>query len=487
MDERRVSTGVEGLDEILLGGLIRGNSYLVRGGPGTGKTTLGLHFLAEGVARGERCLFISLTESAQSIRANAASMHINLDGVDFLDLSPPPEFFVQVETYDLFSPAEVEREPMTEQIVTRIEEIKPDRVFVDSMSQFRYLAADPFQYRKQVVSFLRFLADHNATVMFTSESSREAPDEDLQFLSDGVLNLEAGANNRTARISKLRGTGYQGGSHSMTVSDQGMRVFPRLQPAEFSREFTVEALSSGVPELDELLHGGLERGTTTIISGPSGVGKTTLGLLFMKEAAGRGERSVVYSFEEEAEVIKHRSEAISIPVGNMIERGTLDIVKVEPLQYTPDEFGLLVRRDVEEKGARIIMLDSIAGYKLSLRGGHLVSHLHALVKYLSNMGVTVLVITEVEVIAGGDFRVTDVGISYLADNVIFFRYLELNGELHKALGVLKKRLSGFERAMRGFEITHHGVKVGAPLTGLRGILTGIPDLVEHGSRGRNDE
>lgn len=474
---KRLSTGIVGLDEVLQGGFVPGRAYLVRGGPGTGKTTLGLHFLTAGAANGEKTLFITLGEPEAEIRKNAEAMGFDLSGVRFLDLSPTPEFFVEVETYDLFSPAEVEREPTTRRIVEEVEKLQPSRVFIDAMTQFRYLATDPFQYRKQVLSFLRFLAEQGATVLFTSESSAEAPDEDLQFLADGVIHLEFAPDGRTLSVTKFRGSDFRSGYHAMRLSEKGMEVFPRLVPEDYRREFVPETISSGVPELDELLHGGLERGTVTIITGPSGVGKTTLGLVFMKEAAGRGERSVVYTFEEGVETLLARCEAINIPVHAMMERGTLNVVPIEALRYTPDEFARLVRHEVEEEGSRLVMIDSISGYRLSLRGKDLVSHMHALCKYLANMGVTVLLINEVEHITG-EFRATEVGISYLADNIIFLRYLEMGGELHKAIGVLKKRLSDFEKTLREYEITRYGVKVGTPLTGLRGILSGTPELAE---------
>ncbi len=473
---RRLSTGVQGLDEVLEGGYIPGRAYLVRGGPGTGKTILGLHFLTAGIANGEKVLFITLGEPEIEIRKNAASMGFDLQGVVFLDLTPTPEFFAQVETYDIFSPAEVERVPTTSKIVEEVEKLQPNRVFIDAMTQFRYLAADPFQYRKQVLSFLRFLVQHGSTVLFTSEGSVEAPDDDLQFLSDGVIHLEFTPEGRTISVTKLRGSNFLAGRHSMLLSSKGMEVLPKLTPIEYRREFVTGTISSGVPELDELLHGGLERGTVTIISGPSGVGKTTLGLVFMKEAAGRGERSVVYTFEEGEEILMARCEAINIPVHAMREQGTLSVVKFEPLRYTPDEFASRVRCEVEKERSRIVMIDSVAGYRLSLRGEDLVSHLHALCKYLANMGVTTLLVNEVEYITG-DFRATEAGISYLADNIIFLRYLEMEGEMRKAIGVLKKRLSDFEKTLREFQITRYGVKVGKPLTGLRGILSGTPEWV----------
>lgn len=480
MSPERIPTGIPGLDQILNGGLIPGRAYLIRGGPGCGKTTLGLHFLSNGAAGGEKTLFITLTEPESQIRRNAERMGIDLSGVSFLDLTPTPDFFVQVETYDIFSPAEVERAPITQQIVQTVESVRPTRVVVDSMTQFRYLAADPFQYRKQVLSFIRFLIERGATVLFTSESSPEAPDADLQFLADGVIELRREGDYRIITVLKFRGSAFQPGDHSLRLDQEGMKVFPRLMPEVYRREFVPETIPFGVPELDEMLHGGLERGTVTFITGPSGAGKTTLGLQFMKEAAGRGERSVVYLFEEDVETLLNRCEHVNIPARKMIERGTLNVVHVEPLRYTPDEFAQLVRREIEDQNARIVMIDSVAGYRLSIRGQDLTAHLHALCKYLTNMGATVLLTVEVERIVG-DFSATEAGLSYLADNILFLRYLEINGELRKAIGVLKKRLSDFEKTLREMEITRYGIKVGKPLVDLRGILTGTPEVAQRGS------
>lgn len=482
MLQERLSTGISGLDEVLLTGFISRRAYLVRGGPGSGKTTLGLHFLAGGVANGEQVLYITLGEPAEQIRMNAEILGFNSQGITFLDLSPTSEFFTEVQTYDIFSPAEVEREPTTQKIIDQVEILKPQRVFLDAMTQFRYLSADAFQFRKQVLSFVRFLLEQGATVVFTSEGSDTAPDDDLQFMSDGVIHLDNdSADGRTLSVTKFRGSDFRRGFHSMRLTNKGMEVYPRLQPEVYKREFVAKAIPSGVPELDELLHGGLERGTVTIITGPTGVGKTTLGLQFMKEAAGRGERSVVYTFEEAEETLLHRCEGINIPVRAMVERDTLSVVQVEALHFSPDEFANLVRQEVEKKKARIVMIDSVSGYRLSVRGQDLISHLHALCKYLQNMGVTVVLINEVEHITG-DFRATDVGISYVADNIVFLRYLELQGQMRKAIGVLKKRVSDFEKTLREIEITRYGIKVGKPLVGLRGILSGTPEWVDkHGA------
>ena len=473
----RISTGVTGLDEILDGGLIPGRAYLVRGGPGTGKTILGLHFLTAGVARGEKPLFVTLEEPEGQLRKNAAAIGLNLQGVTFLDLSPTSDFFAKAQTYDIFTPAEVEREPITQKIVEQVEARQPRRIFLEAMTQFRYLSPDGFQFHKQVLSFLRFLMDKGITVLFSSEASAMAPDDDLQFVSDGIIQLDA-SSERTVTILKYRGSDFHGGPHGLRLGSDGMEVFPKLVSEERGRPFTPEIIRSGVPELDEMLHGGMTRGMVTLISGPSGVGKTTVGVQFMKEAAGRGEHSVVYLFEEWLESFVHRCEAINVPVRAMIERGTLTVRQVEPLRYSSDEFNRLVRRAVEERDARIVMIDSLSGYQLCVRGGNIITHIHALTRYLKNSGVTALLINEVEAITG-EFHATELGISYLADNLIFLRYMEVQGELHKAIGVLKKRMSDFEQSLRELEITRYGLKVGQPLRGLRGILTGTPQLVNH--------
>mgnify|MGYP001049305988 CR=1 FL=1 len=481
--EVRLRTGVEGLDEVLHGGFLPGRTYLVRGGPGTGKTMLGLHFLTAGAAHGERALFITVEESTEQVCKDARALGFDLRGVRFVDLTPGAEFFTKAQSYDIFTPAEVEREPTTRMIVEEIERVRPDRVFLEAMTQFRYLSPNTFQYHKQVLSLLRFLQDRGATVLFTSEGSDITSDEHLQFLSDGVLHLESTPTSRSIRVSKFRGSDFEAGYHSMRLTDRGMEVYPRLVPSRHGRQFIKEVVPSGIRGVDEQLHGGLERGTVTVITGPTGVGKTTLGLSFTKEAASRGERSCIYLFEEAVETVLRRSENLSIPARSMIERGVLDAVYVEPLRYGPDEFAHLVRQEVEKRQARIIMLDSVAGYRLSVQSEDLTRHLHALCAYLRNMGITVLLVNETETITG-DFSATDIGISPLADNIVFLRYLELRGRLERAIGVLKKRVSAFETSLRELDITSNGIHVGRPLTELRGILTGNPELPKNGSRSK---
>lgn len=298
----------------------------------------------------------------------------------------------------------------------------------------------------------------------------------MQFLADGVIKLESAPEGRTVSVTKFRGSGFRGGEHSVRLGPGGMEVFPRLVPTKVKQDFVSKSAPSGVPELDELLHGGLERGTITIITGPSGVGKTTLGLQFMKEAAGRGERSVVYLFEETQDTLLSRCEAINIPVRDMMEKGTLGLYDVEPLRYSPDEFASLVRAEVEEKGAKIVMLDSTSGYGVCMQGRDLATNLHALSMYLKSWGVTVFLIEEVGTVTG-EFKASELNLSYMADSIVFLRHLEIDGQIRKAIGVLKKRTGDFEKSVREIEITKYGLKVGPPLTGLRGILSGTPELM----------
>jgi circadian clock protein KaiC len=473
MSEVRVSTGVEGLDEVLAGGLLPGRTYLLSGPPGSGKTTLGWHYLVAGIQAGEPVLYISFAEPEAELRANAARSGFDAAAVEVLDLSPAAELFAKSETYDIFSAREVETEPTTARIIETIQRVGPRRVFVDSMTHLRHLSTDAYQFRRQALSFLRFVSELGSVVV-TSESTPETPDDDLRFITDGVIEIGVGARGRELSVSKFRGSDYRAGRHALTLSDSGAAVFPRLIPESHRRPFVPEPLSSGLPLLDTLLHGGIERGTVTLISGPTGVGKTTLGMQFLVEAATRGERSALYTFDERADTVIGRCHAVGIPVRKMIDGGALSVIELEALRFGPDEFANIVRRDVEDRGTRIVMIDSVSGYRMSVSDG-LAERIHALGRYLQNIGVTVILVDELHEVTS--FRVTEVGISYLADNVIFLRYLErvIDGtiELRKGIGVLKKRLSDFEKGVREFTITRNGVHIGEPLR-LNSILAELP-------------
>ena len=474
----RVSTGVLGLDNVLCGGLLPGRAYLLSGGPGHGKTTLGAHFLEAGRVAGERGLFISLSERPQQVLEDVGARGIDLSGVEVLDLRPSGDELARFPGhFSVFEPGVIEGPSITARIIETVERCRPDRVLIDSLTHIRFLSSDVLSYRRQVGALLAFLHERGCTVMGTAESGPSADDIDLRFLCDGVICLEREPD-RAVEVVKFQGSDYIDGAHSLRLNDQGMVVYPRLVPIDHRQDFDDRVLSSGIASFDAMLHGGLEAGTITILTGPSGVGKTTLGFQFMAAAAARGERSSAFIFEENLGILRRRCEAVGIPITAMEKAGNLSIQVVEPLSHSPDHFVADLRREVEKNGSTLVMIDSVSGYRLSIREGRhdLVATLHALTKYLQNMGVTVLLVNEVETLTG-DFKATEAGISYLSDAVIFLRYLEYRGELTKAVGILKKRLSGFERSMRSFEISREGLTVGAPLSGLRGILSGIPEWV----------
>jgi circadian clock protein KaiC len=474
----RVPSGIAGLDELLGGGFPAGRAYVVRGAPGTGKTIVGLHFLTAGAAAGEDALFVAFEEPAEDIQRNAASLGFDLSAVEVLDLSPSPERFVEDQSYTAFEPTEVEGDEPARRIVEAVREHEPDRVVVDPLTGFRLLAPDSYQFRQEMASLTALLKERDVTALYTTQPTASSPDDDLQFLGDGIVTLSRAAAGRRIEVEKLRGSDFRGGSHAMRIGAGGIEVFPSLVPGNYDREFTRETLSSGVDALDDLLHGGIERGTVTVITGPAGVGKTTTGAHFLTEAARRGERSTAYLFEEAAAQFRYRSEALGLPVGEMVDGGTLALEEVEPMDLSADEFAYRVRMDVEERDTEVVLLDGTAGYRLSLRDEEgLTEHLHALCRYLRNVGVTVILLEEQSRITG-EFSTTEENISYLADSLLFLRYIELDGEIRKAVGVLKKRLSGFERTLRELEIDDSGLHVGDPMTDLRGILTGTPERAD---------
>lgn len=474
----RLSTGIAGLDEVLCGGLVPQRSYLVRGGPGWGKTTVGLHFLtANGGA--DETLFIGFQESDEQLRANAAAVGLDVSNVNFLSLVPDAQFFAEQQGYDVFAAADVEQQPIVEAVVREVEAKSPARVFVDSLTQLRFLSADVFQYRKQVLSFLRFLQQRGATVLFSSEHSRELPDDDLQFMADGVFNLEGDHKGGALRVSKFRGSDFRRGEHQMRVTHGGVSVFPRpMPPATRESGGSRRLWKSGVTRIDDMLSGGFESGTISLITGPAGIGKSTLAALFVNEAARQQRRSAVYLFEEEMETYLARTAALGMNLREARGDGRVLIEQVEPMRYLADEFAMQVRRQVEEDGVELVVIDSTAGFELTLDGEDIRERMHAMSKSLARLGVSVILVNEVETLMG-EFKVSEKGISYLSDNVVFLRYIEVDGELYKAIGVLKKRLSDFERRMRHFHIGKPaGINVDENIEGLAGVLSNGPVLQE---------
>lgn len=471
--QQKVRTGINGLDEILEGGLLPNRSYLIQGGPGAGKSTVGYHFLEEGNKNKENTLLISLSEKTENILENVLRLNIDLSATHFLDLSPNSDLRKTGETYSVFSPSEVEQKPLMQKVMTAVEQHAPSRVVLDSITMLNMLHTDSYQARQLALSFIHYICENDATLLMLSEQYERG--DDSAFWVNGIISLGVDANWRNIEVTKYRGSGYKSGKHAFKIIDSGIEVYPRLQPSKYERKFTPKKLSSGINELDGMLSGGLERGTTTLLTGPSGVGKTNLGIQFIKQAASQGERSAIYTFEESKELILKRSEGINVPIENIVEKGNLKIAPIEPLSYSPDEFSKMVRTDVEDNDTRIVMIDAVGGYRLGVGEENALPRLHSLCVYLQNMGVTTILVNETSNLFG-EFHSTELNASYLADNIIFLRYLEYQGELQKSIGILKKRMSNFEPNLREFEITEKGIKLGARFQNMQGILTGQPEV-----------
>ncbi|MBX0323355.1 AAA family ATPase [Halomicroarcula sp. F13] len=475
-DGSRVSSGIPGLDEVLSGGFVDERTYTVRGTSGTGKTILGYHFLTAGVDEGERSLYLAFEETADDIVANAASLGIDLSGVVVEDLSPSPTQFLEDEGYTVFGPGEVEGHEMVSRIAEAIETHDPDRVFIDPLTLLRHLSPDEYQFKRMAASMTSYLKQRGTTTLFTTQPTLAESDEDLQYLSDGSITLERSEYGRDLTVDKFRGSDFRSGRHSFRIDgDGGITVFPSLDPTEFDQESSYETLSSGIDSLDLLLGGGIEQGSITLVSGPSGVGKSTTGMAFLRAAADRGEPVTAYLLEETASSFRHRSNALGYDIDALEADGTFRLSEVEPVTVSADEFADTVRRDVDARDTEMVLLDGTAGYRMALRDETegLETELNALCRYLRNRGVTVLLTDEVRSVTGS-FQASDSRLSYLADNVVFIRYIEVDGEIQKAIGVLKKRFGDFEATLRQFRIESDGIAVGETLDDLRGILTGTP-------------
>lgn len=474
--DSRVSSGIEGLDTLLHGGLVPNRTYMVRGRSGTGKTIVGYHFLAEGLSNGENVLYITFEETAAELAENAATLGFEFSEVPVLDLSPTGGEFLDEESYSMLTPSEVEGQSTKSAIAEAVDEHRPDRVVIDPLSQLRHLSPDEYQFTQTAASLMRYLKDSGATTLFTSQPDAEQADEGLQYLCNGSITISRTDEGRFLQIEKFRGSDFRSGTHALRIDDgRGIRLFPKIRLENHHHASTFETISSNVASLDALLGGGLERGSITLISGPSGVGKSTTATTLAKAFADRDERAALYLFEESEESFKHRSAAVGLPVSEHIESGHMALEAIEPLTLSADEFADRVRTDVEANDTKFVLIDGTAGYELSLHaeGSDLRKELHALARYLRNVGVTVVIADEIQDVTGG-FRASDSHVSYLADNILFLRYIEVRGEIRKAAGVLKKRFGSFESTLRSFRIDSDGIHIGDPLDDLRGVLTGTP-------------
>lgn len=452
----RVSTGTKGLDHVLEGGLLPDSAYLLRGGPGLGKTTLGLQFLSAAKSN-ETSLFIGFQESDDRLKQNARSIGLDVARVHFLNLTPDEQFFTEHESYDVFSSSEVEQAPVADSIVSTVERVRPDRVFVDSFTQLRFLTSDVFQYRKEVLSFISYLTQRGATVLFTSEHSESTPDDDLQFLADGVISLSQTASGQELCVQKFRGSGFLHGAHQMRNGARGVEVFPRpIPPKEELVAGRFAPVSTGVESLDKLLHGGLEMGTVSMITGPSGIGKSTLSSCIAAEVARQLGHVSLYLFEEEASSYLYRASQLGMELQSAIDQEKLSLHQIEPMQYLADEFAGKVYRDVMEHQTRLVVFDSTAGFQLTLMEESVQSRLHALAKSLSRINVSVILINETSALFG-ESGISEKGISYLSDNVIALSY-DHEDDSRSMITVMKKRLSDFDRKPHRFVIGPHKVK-----------------------------
>jgi circadian clock protein KaiC len=482
----RLSTGIAGLDTILDGGFLEEQNVIIRGPPGAGKTIFGLHFLAAG-GNDEVSLYINLGEPTEYVRRTADHFGLNSDTLRFLELSPTGDRFTEEGTYTLFSSAEAEQPSLVSEVRETVEELQPDRVLIDPITEFRFMTTDDHQFRTQILGLLDFLKSANATVVMTSQAAADVSDTDLQFLTDAVINLEQTEDTHTVDVPKFRGPSAKRGPHAYEITEAGVEVWPRLEIRETQTDFPQEKLSSGVPELDQLLNGGLDRGTVTFFSGPTGVGKTTTSMQFVQAAAGRGTQSLLLSFEESRRTLIQRSEALNMPISEMVEQGTLDIIEVRPQEYTVNQLTNMLQEAVEDAGVEIVLVDGTQGFKQNLRGhgDDPAKNLIDIGRYLREMGVTTIVTNEVHDITG-QFRATEEGVSNLADNIVFIRHVEYKGRIQKVIGVLKMRTSDFEHTLRRLEFTEHGISVGDPLEELQGVLTGTPEWKDEESAGGTD-
>lgn len=480
MKRELAPTGIQGLDDVLGGGLTQNRIYLVMGDPGVGKTTLGLHFLLEGVRRGERVLYVALSETREEIEAVAESHGWSLDGVEIFEYSAANRLDDSDET-TLFHPSEVELGEATRTMIAAVERVKPVRVVIDSLAEVRLLAQNPLRYRRQILGLKHYFAGRQSTVLLLDDKDVASGDMQLLTLAHGVLLLEQlapvyGSERRRMRVSKLRGVKYRGGFHDVTIRTGGLVVFPRLVAAEHRSAPRSGRVESGIPAIDSLLGGGLDRGTSTLLMGPAGSGKSALSSQYVVAAAQRGENVAMFLFDESRATLLARCSGINIKLHEEIENGRVSVQQIDPAEVPPGEFVQLVRDQVERRNISVLVIDSLNGYVNAMpEERFLTIHMHELLTYLGQHGVaTILVVAQHGLV--GNSMMSPVDVSYLADTVILLRYFELSGEIRKAVSVVKKRSGSHEKAIRPFTIGADGLMVGPPLTEFHGVLSGTPLL-----------
>ena len=473
---KRVKTGIRGLDEILGGGLPSRRVHLIQGSPGAGKTTLALQFLLEGIRQGERGLYISLSETREEVQTVAASHGWDLDDLTIFEGSRLGE----EDENTLFDTSEVELGERMQAILSEVARTEPARLVVDSCTELRLLAQSPVRYRRQILALKHRLVEANRTVLLLDNPSPGSPDVLLQSLAHGVLTLEHfqsefGGERRRLSVTKVRGVAYRGGYHDYSIVTGGFVVFPRVVAAEHRTGRTTEPFPSGLEPLDRLLGGGLDRGTSTLVMGPAGSGKSTFALLFARQGADRGDRAAVFLFDEARETALARMRGVGMSLDAHLDANRIEVAQVDPAQLSPGEFLHHVRAAVDEGKSRVVVLDSMNGLLQAMPNEScLVLQLHELLMYLGQKGVLTLLVVAEHGVVGRSIK-SPVDVSYLADTVILIRYFEAHGAVRKALSVMKKRTGGHEKTIREYDVTSSGIRIGEPLDEFQGVLTGVPE------------